>query len=58
MKPISDKPQGGTLLLRETTIGEYGILLADGKKITQSIYWKRREDMRSDLETILSEVTP
>ena len=54
---ISDKTQNGALLLRETGLGEWGILRAERRKITQAIYWNSRQDMINDLKKIIKEAT-
>ena len=52
MKKIG-KVQGGELLLRSTSLKEYGLLIGDSEKITQSIYWNTKLDMLCALEQIM-----
>jgi len=51
------KVQGGELLLRSTSLGEWGLLVGDEKLITQSIYWNTKLDMICALEKILEDLT-
>lgn len=53
MKKISENTQDGELLLRNTALKEWGLLIGDGGKITQSIYWDTKQDMICDVEKIL-----
>ena len=45
--------QGGELLLRKTSLGEWGLLVGNEKVITQSIYWNTKLDMICAIEAVL-----
>lgn len=52
MKTVG-KVQGGELLLRSTSLGEYGLLVGDDKVLTSSIYWNSKAEMVEALEGII-----
>ena len=52
MKTIG-KVQGGELLLRSTSLNEYGLLVGNEKVLTNSIYWNTKLEMICALEQIM-----
>ena len=54
IRKISGHPQGGNLLLRNTSLGEYGLLLGGEKKIEMAIWWGHKQDMIYDLKKVIS----
>jgi len=47
------KIQGGKLLLKTTSFGEVGLLKAEGKTITNAIYWDTQAEAVRTLEKVL-----
>ena len=53
-KKISTNPQGGELILKGTSLGEYGILLGGERVIKMAIWWDSKDDMVNDLKKVIN----
>jgi hypothetical protein len=51
-----NRVQDGNLFFRSTSLGEYGFVVGNDKKLTDSIYWNSKKEMVEALEKTLKAI--